>query len=77
VGRRRFRARRALLATLENQTRVEADPGGIEQVVVNLTANARDAMPNGGRLTIESAIVDVDPRHAERQTDARVAVLPV
>ena len=49
-----------ILLTGPGVGRVKADPAQIEQVLVNLANNSRDAMPSGGRLVIETANVDVE-----------------
>ncbi|HLM60254.1 MAG TPA: PAS domain S-box protein, partial [Pyrinomonadaceae bacterium] len=52
--------------------RVKVDPGQFSQIFMNLAVNARDSMPNGGKLTIETSNVFLDPDYARRH----IGVLP-
>src|SRR5258708_3676187 len=59
---------------------IKADPGQIEQVIMNLVVNARDALPNGGRILIETSNVDLDSAYTRDHAVVRPwpsALLPV
>ena len=80
VLRRSLSERHALVMSLGASAGVvHADPRQLEQVLLNLTLNARDAMPTGGRLTIQTAEREPSPSEAEDlgTRTARFAVLTV
>lgn len=55
----------------EDLPAIHADPGMMEQVLVNLAVNARDAMPKGGNLTVNTFTCEIDAGYVARHPDAR------
>jgi PAS domain S-box-containing protein len=78
---------RLLGASIQVQTKtgtgvpvILGDPGQVDQAIINLAVNARDAMPEGGHLTLETAVTDVDETFARSHVPmpvGRYAVLRV
>jgi len=56
-----------LIVPRSSSTVIEADPGQLDQVVVNLAVNARDAMPRGGKFILETGVVKFGEKFAEKQ----------
>ena len=59
------------LTTSGEDAPVHADPGQMEQVVMNLVVNARDAMPEGGKITVETGRIDVDEAYASMHLNVK------
>ena len=65
------RKARPPLSVRRPATKREADTGMLEQVIMNLAVNSRDAMPKGGQLLITTSVLHVDAARARQHPDAR------
>jgi len=74
VLRRALGERSTLVLQLRAGSRVNADPGQLSQVLLNLVLNSRDAMPLGGRLTIETFVTELTESYAKQRPG--VAIRP-
>jgi PAS domain S-box-containing protein len=74
VLRRALGERSTLVLQLRAQGRIKADPGQLAQVLLNLVLNARDAMPLGGRVTIETRLTELTDAYARQRPG--VAIRP-
>ena len=55
----------------EESCTVEADPGQIEQIIMNLIVNAKDSMPGGGKIIIETAEVQLDRHYVDKRIEVK------
>ncbi len=55
----------------EKSCTVEADPGQIEQIIMNLIVNAKDSMPGGGKIIIETAEVQLDRHYVDKRIEVK------
>lgn len=71
ILRRLLGAKIALIVGDSEEAWIEADQGSLEQAIINVVINARDAMPRGGCVTIQVQPVDVHKEHQARNPEAR------
>jgi signal transduction histidine kinase len=60
-------------ALQKNIPNTRIDPSQLANALINLAINARDAMPDGGKLTLETASVNLDEAYAQENVDVRPA----